>query len=264
MVWGLAYNKILACLLLLLRGLVQHVLSPIAPIQIISELDCLQALGIKRYTLDGIARPRRICESVQMNHPLRCRCGTLKGYVNHPEKVNRAVCYCKDCQAYAHFLGKTGDILDEMGGTDVVATLPKYVSFTQGFEALTCMSLTENGLLRWYASCCNTPIGNTPRDYKVSFVGLVHTCLEDPSTRTLESSFGPVRMRVNTKNAKGRPKALLMSTIGAVLRFMIALIRARLDGSYKRTPFFVSDRGTPVVTPKVLTSIERERVMNAV
>ena len=198
-----------------------------------------------------------------MNHPLRCRCGTLKGYVSHPERVSRGVCYCKDCQAYAHFLGKTGDILDEMGGTDVIATLPKYLTFTQGFEALACMSLTEKGMLRWYARCCNTPIGNTPRDFKVSFVGLVHTCLEDPS-RTLESSFGPVRMRVNTRNAKGRPKSMLISTVASVLRFSISLVHARLDGSYKRTPFFAPDRGTPVISPKVLTSSERDRVMNAV
>jgi len=198
-----------------------------------------------------------------MNHPLRCRCGTLKGYVSHPEKVSRGVCYCKDCQAFAHFLGTTGDILDEMGGTDVLATLPKYVTFTQGSEALACMSLTENGMLRWYASCCRTPIGNTPRDFKVSHVGLVHTCLEDPP-RTLESSFGPVRMRVNTKHAKGKPKLVPMSTIGSILRFSTSLIRARLDGSYKSTPFFAADRGTPVVQPKVLTSSERERVMNAV
>jgi hypothetical protein len=198
-----------------------------------------------------------------MNHPLQCRCGTLKGYVSHPERVSRGVCYCKDCQAFAHFLGTTGDILDEMGGTDVVATLPKYVTFTQGSEALACMSLTEKGMLRWYASCCNTPIGNTPRDFKVSHVGLVHTCLEDPQ-RTLDSSFGPVRMRVNTKHAKGKPKLMPLSTIASVLRFLSSLIRARLDGSYKSTPFFAPDRGTPVVSPKVLTSIERERVMNAV
>jgi hypothetical protein len=198
-----------------------------------------------------------------MNHPLRCRCGTLIGNVSHPEKVSRGVCYCKDCQAYAHFLGKPSDILDEMGGTDVVATLPKYVTFTQGIEALACMSLTENGMLRWYASCCNTPIGNTPRDFKVSHVGLIHTCLEDPAN-TLESSFGPVRMRVNTKHAKGKPKSMPMSTIASIARFMSSLIRARLDGSYRHTPFFASGRGTPVVAPKVLTSGERERVMKAV
>jgi hypothetical protein len=177
--------------------------------------------------------------------------------------VNRGVCYCNDCQAYAHFLGKTGDILDEMGGTDVVATLPKYLTFTQGFEALACMSLSENGLLRWYASCCNTPIGNTPRDFKVSFVGLVHTCLEDPS-RSMESSFGPVRIRGNTKTAKGRPKSMPMSAMASVLWFMTSVIRTRLDGSYKYTPFFAPDRGTPVIPPKVLTSSERDRVMNAV
>jgi uncharacterized protein DUF6151 len=198
-----------------------------------------------------------------MNHPLRCRCGTLRGSVSHPEKVSRGVCYCKDCQAFAHYLGNTGDILDEMGGTDVIATLPKFVTFTQGFEALACMSLTETGMLRWYTSCCNTPIGNTPRDFKTSHVGLVHTCLNDPS-RTLESSFGPVRMRVNTKNAKGKPKTMPISTVKSILRFVSSLIRARLNGSYKTTPFFAPDHGTPVKPPKVLTSSERKEVMNAV
>lgn len=197
------------------------------------------------------------------NHPLRCRCGTLRGHVSHPDKVSRGVCYCKDCQAFAHFLGKTDDILDEMGGTDVIATLPKYLTFTQGIEALVCMSLSPNGMLRWYASCCNTPIGNTPRDFKISHVGLIHTCLDDPS-RTLESSFGPVRMRVNTKNARGKPKAMPVSTIASILRFMSLLIRARLDGSYKSTPFFDPERGTPVVQPKVLTLSERQRVTDAV
>lgn len=198
-----------------------------------------------------------------MNHPLRCRCGNLKGHVSHPERASRGVCYCKDCQAFAHFLGTTGDILDEMGGTDVVATLPKYVSFTQGVEALACMSLSETGMLRWYASCCNTPIGNTPRDFRVAHVGLVHTCLEDPP-RSLDDDFGPVRMRVNTKSARGHPKTMPLSTLVAVLRFMGSLARARLDGSYKTTPFFDPSRGTPVVAPRVLTRDERERFTHPV
>jgi hypothetical protein len=187
----------------------------------------------------------------------------LKGFVSHPAGVSRGVCYCNDCQAYAHFLGKADDILDEMGGTDVVAILPKYVTFTQGLETLACMSLTENGMLRWYASCCNTPIGNTPRNFKVAHVGLVHTCLKGP-LNTLEISFGPIRMRVNTKNAKGKPRSMPISTITSVLRFLSSLIRARLDGSYKLTPFFDPNLGTPVTSPKVLTSTERDRVMSAV
>jgi hypothetical protein len=205
-----------------------------------------------------------------MSHPLRCRCGKLRGLVSHPEKVSRGVCYCKDCQAFAHFLGQSIDvvlgqpidILDEMGGTDVVAALPKHVTITQGMESLACMSLSERGLLRWYASCCNTPIGNTPRNYKVSHVGLVHTCLHTPDdpARTMDASFGPVRMRVNTKSAKGHPKRMPVSTTLSIFRFMRSLVRARMDGSYKRTPFF-TPKGIPVVAPKVLTLAERVRLM---
>jgi len=195
-----------------------------------------------------------------MNHPLHCQCGTLQGHVSHTESVCRGVCYCKDCQAYAHFLGKADEILDEMGGSDVVATLPQHVSFTQGVEKLTCMSLSDKGMLRWYASCCNTPIGNTSRDFKVSHVGLLHNCLEDSST-SLDSAFGPVRMRVGMKSAKGTPKAMALSTTVAILQFMARLIRARLDGSYKRTPFFDPETGKPRVSPKVLTQAERAGLM---
>ena len=198
-----------------------------------------------------------------MSHPLRCRCGSLRGRVSHPERASRGVCYCKDCQAFAHFLGRPGDILDEMGGTDVVATLPKHVTFSQGVEAMACMSLSETGMLRWYAGCCNTPIGNTPRNFKLSHVGLVHACLHDPSM-SLDSSFGPVRMRVNTQSARGRPQSMPLSTIASVSRFMASLARARVDGSYRNTPFFTADRGTPVVMPKVLGRGEREQLMAAV
>jgi hypothetical protein len=195
-----------------------------------------------------------------MNHPLHCQCGTLQGQVSHTESVCRGVCYCKDCQAYAHFLGKADEILDEMGGSDVVATLPQHVSFTQGVEKLTCMSLSDKGMLRWYASCCNTPIGNTSRDFKVSHVGLLHNCLQDPST-SLDSAFGPVRMKVGMKSAKGTPKGMAVSTTVAILGFMATLIRTRLNGGYKITPFFDPETGKPRVSPKVLTQAERAGLM---
>ncbi len=82
-----------------------------------------------------------------MNHPLRCRCGTLKGHVSHPEKASRGVCYCKDSQAFARLLGTTDDILDDMGGTDVLATLPKYTPFfvpDRGTPVVPAKVLTRN------------------------------------------------------------------------------------------------------------------------
>src|SRR5271165_2181914 len=109
-----------------------------------------------------------------MNHLLKCRCGTLKGSVGQSARVNRCICYCRDCQAFAHFLGRADETLDAQGGTDIVQTLPATIAFTQGVDALACMRLTENGLLRWYSACCSTPIGNTLANYKISFIGLVH------------------------------------------------------------------------------------------
>jgi hypothetical protein len=198
-----------------------------------------------------------------LNHPLQCRCGTLKGYVSQPERVNRALCYCGDCQAFAHFLGRADDVLDSQGGTDIVQTLPARVTFTEGQEALACMRLSKNGLIRWYSTCCNTPIGNTLPNFRMSFIGLIHSCLESTGG-ALDRSFGPVRMRVNTKSAKGEVKSNSVKATWGILRVLAMVARARIDGSYKRTALFSIDTGAPIVTPKVLNRSERDDLMKAV
>lgn len=197
-----------------------------------------------------------------MNHPLQCQCGTIKGYVIRPGMANRAVCYCADCQAFARFLERADTLLDEHGGTGIVATLPKQVHFTQGFEALTCMSLSDRGMLRWYSRCCNTPIGNTPRDYKTPYVGLIDRCLQSKSP-SLHESFGPVRMVLNTKAAKGHVKSTPVSNFVTMLGLMKSVIGTRLNGTYKSNPFFAAETGTPVVHPRELTKAERVQVSNA-
>ena len=55
----------------------------------------------------------------------RCRCGEVRGFVADasPRTVNRVVCYCDDCQAFAHRLGRA-DLLDAHGGSDVVQVAP--------------------------------------------------------------------------------------------------------------------------------------------
>jgi hypothetical protein len=197
-----------------------------------------------------------------MNHPLQCRCGTVKGYLSHTTAVNRCMCYCRDCQAFAHFLGKADEILDAQGGTDVVQTRPANLTFTHGQNALACMRLTPKGLLRWYTACCNTPIGNTVANYRMPFVGLVHSCLEGAGP-SLDQSFGPVRARVNTKSAKGEVPSGSGGMMSAILPFIALVARPLVDGSYKRTPFFSADTGAPIATPKVLSRGERDRLKSA-
>jgi hypothetical protein len=48
--------------------------------------------------------------------------------------------------------------------------------------------------------------------------------------------------------------------MGAVLRTLAWLLRSRLDGSYRRTPFFDATTGAPVSSPQVLTVVERDRL----
>jgi hypothetical protein len=83
-----------------------------------------------------------------MTHRLRSQCGAIRGYVALPAKTVRAICYCRDCQAFARYLARAGDVLDEHGGTDIVATAPSHVRFEQGLDALACMSLSATGILR--------------------------------------------------------------------------------------------------------------------
>jgi hypothetical protein len=196
-----------------------------------------------------------------MNHPLQCRCGTIKGYVANPGAGRRAICYCKDCQAFARFLRQAQTILDVAGGTRIVATSPDNVHFSQGLDALACVSLSNRGLLRWYAACCNTPIGNTPRDFKVPYIGLIENCLQSV-TPPVEESFGPTRIVLNVQSATIPVKSSSLRTTLAMVRLMAAVIGARLRGAYKRNPLFQQSTGAPVVSPRILSKAEREAVTN--
>lgn len=195
-----------------------------------------------------------------MQHPLQCRCGTIKGWVSNPESANHVVCYCRDCQAFARVLGQEGETLDAQGGSEVVQTLPKNVTFTQGTDALACLRLTAKGMVRWYAGCCKTPIGNTLENYKISFVGLLHNCLEVPE-HPLQNSFGAVRTYANPQGAIGvrKPQATGMGT--TLWWFATAVLRARINGDYKHTPFFKD--GRPIAVPRVISSEERAGAMRS-
>lgn len=108
-------------------------------------------------------------------HPLRCRCGRLQGHVTLEGRNTRVVCYCKDCQAFARFLDPAGRALDAQGGSDVVQLAPHRIHISQGAEHLAVMRLSPQGMLRWYAACCRTPIGNTLARHDRPFTGLLRT-----------------------------------------------------------------------------------------
>ncbi|QOY95759.1 hypothetical protein IM543_07960 [Massilia sp. UMI-21] len=190
-----------------------------------------------------------------MSIALRCRCGQLRGQVDSRRVAARVVCYCKDCQAYGRFLG--AGVLDAAGGTEVAATLPAAVRVEAGLAHLACMSLGPRGIYRWYAACCRTPIGNTPRDPRTSYLGLVRACLDAPDAG-LERELGPVRCRVATRSAQAPVSASGLASASAVCRIGMMIVKARLGGGYKENPFFQPNTDAPVKPVQVLSLEERK------
>ena len=196
-----------------------------------------------------------------MTHSIVCNCGKLKGQLKRTKDFNRCVCYCADCQAFARYLKREDEILDRIGGTSIIQTIPENVTFSQGMENLACIRLTDTGMLRWYAACCNTPIGNTFPNPKISFVGLIHNCLSSDRD-SLDNVFGSVCMHLYTEDALGENKPKPKRLFSGTLRIVAMIIKARLNGSYKNNPFFSESSDVPVVIPKVLSKNEHDNVMN--
>jgi len=166
----------------------------------------------------------------------------------------RATCYCKDCRAFARFLGQPG-VLDASGGVDIVATAPAAVRFTAGAEHVACMSLSPKGLLRWYASCCRTPLGNTARDAKLLYAGLVTACF-DAAPQAVDAAFGPRdRIVLNTGSATAPVRATPLALLTGGLRIVAGLIGARMRRE-RTSPFFDAS-GRPLREPDVISREQR-------
>ena len=197
-----------------------------------------------------------------MNCNLRCSCGKLEGVVETGRSYNRCICYCRDCQAFAHYLQKPDEMLDGQGGTSMLQTVPSAVRITKGADQLACMSLKRGVLLRWYTRCCGTPVGNTPANFKLPFVGLIQTCLAPAEGASLEDSFGPIRIRVNTESATGEPKPSSSSKFKVILSIAPMLLKSRLLGRHKKSCFF-TESGNPAASPKVLDKAEYKRLIKS-
>jgi hypothetical protein len=217
------------------------------------------APGIERRAAGSArAHPRPGNVALAM-HFIQCDCGAVKATVTPSGTVNRVICYCADCQAFARFLNRETDVLDEAGGTDIVQMAQKDVTFIQGTEYLACVRLTGKGLCRWYAGCCNTPIGNTHSNFRISLVGLIHNCV-NPESGSLDDAFGPVRARAFTGKARTKPKPRATGLAGAAMRITGIILKNRLNGAYLQTPFFRTESGEPVTVPRVLSNQERDNL----
>ena len=198
--------------------------------------------------------------------PIRCSCGFLRGTLRNAslECGNRCVCYCDDCQSFAHFLERADEILDANGGTDIFQMSSDRLEFSEGSAHLACVRLTQAGMLRWYAACCNTAIGNTPGTSRVPFVGLIHSCVDHATDgRSRDETLGPIRMRGFGRFAKGDRSKLdahdgVPLAMGARVTEIVE--KALRQGEQNRSAFFNVTSDEPCVSPRILTAVELREI----
>lgn len=189
---------------------------------------------------------------------LRCRCGEVHGRVTNPSPkvVNRMVCYCEDCQAFLHHLGRA-DLLDAHGGTDIVQVAPASLSFDRGSERIVGLRLTPRGLYRWYASCCKAPVGNTLGP-AIPFVGIVAQAFDDGAQR-LDDLFGKPVGAIQGKYAVGgSPEGSTRFPGRVVLRALGLMLGWRLRRQTWPHPYFDRATRTPSHPLTTLSRAERD------
>ncbi len=188
-----------------------------------------------------------------------CECGAMNGVLAlEAAGINRVVCYCGDCQAFAHYLDRAEDVLDDAGGTDIAQMSAARVTINEGLDHLQCMRLSESGIHRWYAGCCRTPIGNTG-GYGMPFIGVIGAKLITPGDA--DDVLGPVGSKIQTGSAKREIDGAGGFPLGAIWRFMRIIVGAKLSGAQKRAPFFDAASKEPIVVPVILDEAERTALM---
>ncbi len=182
---------------------------------------------------------------------LACSCGKVRGTTveMNGNTGTRIMCCCNDCQSFAKFLEQEGNVLDSYGATEIFQIPLSYVKITEGNEQVACMRLSKKGMYRWYAQCCNTPIGNT-MTAGIPFIGLIHSFVDNASINDAELSenLGYLQTKFASKTV---PLDQQASQFGVMSKIVFNLIHWRIKGLHKPSVFF-QDNGQPIVEPKIL------------
>ncbi|MFT6303191.1 MAG: hypothetical protein ACI9XK_005078 [Granulosicoccus sp.] len=228
--------------------------------------------------------------TMQSKLSVSCHCGQFKASVLIDENPipTRLICYCIDCQTYLGHLNQTEVQLDDKGGTDILQISPAQFNITAGEEYLGNLMLSPSGIYRWYTTCCQTPICNTPSKAEMPYVGLLvnnirkitganidtkhpqstnksagkNKPFNDENRQTHVHDFvGPVRFGVGAGD-KHPISADWPVSKGFGFRGMFGTLRNmarwRLRGDHKRSIFIDSVSGKPLVEPTLLTVEQRQ------
>lgn len=166
-----------------------------------------------------------------------CRCGQIRGRLTgiDPDSGTHVRCHCDDCRRAIAFFDIPGSRQD---GVCIWQTTPDKVKIDEGAVHMRLMRLTDKGVLRWYAGCCDTPLFNTMATPKLPFVGVLTDRLQDAAP------LGPVVAEGFVEGEDGKSRHVHGGRV--IGRFIRRTAAARLSGRWKDTPFFDIATGAPI------------------
>ena len=190
-----------------------------------------------------------------------CRCGTVRGVLRDagPRKGDRYVCHCHDCRDIVRLCGREADMLEHAGGVSLYQTRIGLFTLDAGADRLACVHMTDKPLLRWYTTCCETPLFHTMHSGRFPFVTVLdRNC--DAESR--EAVLGPSKGHVFPESATeplddNIPRA---SFARGLRRFLRRLLQDYLTGDHRRSPLFKRGSRRPIATPRRL-SVEEEQAL---
>ena len=120
---------------------------------------------------------------------------------------------------------------------------------------MSVFSFGETNLLRWYASCCGTPMFNTLRKPKLAFASIMTRTLSDPAP------LGPIvgTGYIPTPSGKLRNEGLPRLIWGALSR----AAGAKVTGRWKVNPFIDPDTATPKRPVHIVPRDQRKAITEA-
>lgn len=182
---------------------------------------------------------------------LPCKCGAVRVRIHaDPTSCIHTICYCADCRAYLRWLARD-DLLDAHGGTELVLIPVGDLGIARGADRLRCLRLSRRGPFRFFAGCCNTPLGSTMRDGPLASVVARGLGLR-PATRPIG---------IHARSAVGGAPEGAHARVPASLwiRLLYRVVRESVRGRSRPSPFF-DDRGSPRAEPVVLSAAERREL----
>lgn len=187
----------------------------------------------------------------------QCECGAIQGVLQEsfPPTGRRLVCHCNDCQAFAHYLGREKQMLDDHAGTQVYQMDSSKFTMTKGQDKLACVTVTGGPLLRWYCGTCKTPIANTLSSTRFAFLSLI---LSGFDRGKVSAILGPEVRHVAIGSGVGDPGKVKKASMPAMIAsLLVRTVKARFNPELKKSPLFDDATGQPLAVPIKLGPAER-------